>query len=440
MTRLFISLYMGILATFMVFILVAHLINTFLIIDIENIIDAEQFSAEVALLERLDAHISRQEREQLIAQIAEKNQLVIEQVAQKEIPETILAQLNQHPVWFDDDEYNYFKAFTPVLYYRLGEDENHELLLIDDDVGMAIFIAFIVFIALNCFIWLYGLHRKLRYLENTADKISRGQLDQRAPTKKSLTVGRLNLRFNEMAERIEQLLLGHKRLTQAVAHELRSPLFRLQLQIDLLEHASEEDRQAHLRSLEEDVFQLDELVDEFLEYGKMQRSELVLKNEPVLITPFVEALCENLAIEARSRESQEDEKPGKDNAPPIMLEITTGSDTRLLADKGKLSRALNNLIRNAIKYGKKQIKLKVYCQQDSLVFSVEDDGEGIPEQYREKIFQPYFRLSGKNHHRVSGYGLGLTICREIAALHKGDLRVEQSDVGGAAFKLAIPLD
>ncbi|WDE14224.1 ATP-binding protein [Thalassomonas haliotis] len=433
MTRLFITLYMGILATFMIFILVAHLINTYLIVDIENIIDAEQFSAEVALLERLDAFISRQERELLIRQIAEKNQLVIEQVAQEEIPEAVLAELDQHPVWFDDDEYNYFQAFTPAHYYRLSEDENNELLLIDDEVGTAIFIAFIIFIALNCFLWLYGLHRKLRYLEHTADKISRGQLDQRAPIKKSLRVGRLNLRFNEMAGRIEQLLLGHKRLTQAVAHELRSPLFRLQLQIDLLEHAGEADRQAHLRSLEEDVYQLDELVDEFLEYGKMQRSELMLNSEAVLITPFVEGLCENLAIEAQGKDNQR-----KESQSQITLEITTGADTRLQADKGKLSRALNNLIRNAIKYGKKRIQVKVYRQQDCLVFSVEDDGEGIAEQYREQIFQPYFRLSGKGHKRVSGYGLGLTICQEIAVMHRGSLRVEQSEFGGAAFKLAIP--
>ncbi|WDE07954.1 HAMP domain-containing protein [Thalassomonas viridans] len=427
MTRLFISLYLGILATFMVFILVAHLINTFLIVDIENIIDAEQFSAEVALLERLDPHISRQERQRLIQEVAQKNQLLITEIKKDEVPEHVQDQLDAYPVWFDDDEYDYFRAFSPLQYYRLSEDEDNELLLIDDKVAMAIFIAFIVFIALNCFIWLYGLHRKLRHLEDTADKISRGQLHQRAPVKKSLRVGRLNLRFNEMAGRIEQLLLGHKRLTQAVAHELRSPLFRLQLQIDLLDQAKEEDRQAHLRSLEEDVHQLNELVDEFLEYGKMQRSELALTSESVWVTPFVEELCDNLALENR------------ESATEIKLESTIASDLRIEADKGKLTRALNNLLRNAIKYGNARIKLKVSREQDLLAFSVEDDGEGIPEQYREQIFQPYFRLNTKAHDRVSGYGLGLTICREIAELHRGTLRVQQSEFGGAAFKLKLPL-
>jgi len=424
MTRLFLSLFMGISATLFVFIIVAHLLNTYLIIDIENIIEAEKFSAEVQLLEQLAEHVGEKEREQLLLQIAQKNQVIIEEISPAQVPQRIRERLKDQQVWFDDDDYDYFRAFNPVKYYRLSEDEDSELLAIDSVVGLVIFLAFFVIFALTCFIWLFGLHRKLRYLEDTADKISQGELHRRAPVKKNLRVGRLNLRFNEMAERIEQLLLGHKRLTQAVAHELRSPLFRLQLQLDLLEHAAEKDRQGHLRSLEEDIFVLDELVDEFLEYGKMQRSELVLNSSPLLVTPFVEGLCEHLAIEHKAA---------------IALEITTQGEMSVAADKGKLTRALNNLLRNAIKYGNKQIKLKVYPAQSQLVFSVEDDGEGIPEQYREQIFQPYFRLRGKGHARVSGYGLGLTICQEIAVLHRGSLRVEQSELGGAAFKLSIPL-
>ncbi|WDE07933.1 HAMP domain-containing protein [Thalassomonas viridans] len=423
MTRLFISLYVGILVTMFIFLLVVDLIITSMFIDITNTIGAEQFDAEVQLLERLDSEISEDERKQLIQMIAEKNQLIIEEVSKADVPEMVLERLENHPVWFDDYQYNYFRAFTPVKYYRTSVDEENELIILSETIMYAVLFSFVFIFAGNSFLWLYGLHRKLRHLENAADKLSRGQLHERAPMKKRLRVGRLNQSFNEMAERIEQLLLGHKRLTHAVAHELRSPLFRLHLQMDTLEHAWPQDQQEHLRSIEEDIYQLDELVEEFLEYGKMERTELRLNAERINVPTFAKALCENLSIESDMN---------------IALKLDISADTRLSADKLKLARALTNLLRNAFKYGHRQVTLSVYQADQQLVFSVEDDGKGIPGQYRQEIFQPYFRINNKEHERVSGYGLGLTICKEIAVMHSGQLIVEDSELGGAAFKLMLP--
>ncbi|WDE14213.1 ATP-binding protein [Thalassomonas haliotis] len=423
MTRLFISLYLGILVTMFIFLLVVDLIITSLFIDITNTIGAEQFNAEVQLLERLDAGISEKEREQLIQMIAKQNQLIIENVTKAQVPQVVLEQLDNHPVWFDDDRYNYFRAFTPVNYYRLSVDEENELIILSETIMYTVLFSFVFIFAANSFLWLYGLHRKLRHLENAADKLSQGQLHERAPMKKRLRVGRLNHSFNEMAQRIEQLLLGHKRLTHAVAHELRSPLFRLHLQMDIIEHAKPQEQHEHLRSVEEDIYQLDELVQEFLEYGKMERTELRLNAESIKVSAFVKALCENLTIETDSN---------------IKLELDISGETRVSADKVKLARALQNLLRNAFKYGDKQVQLRVYRQKKQLVISVEDDGPGIAEQYRQDIFQPYFRISDKTQQRVSGYGLGLTICQEIAVMHSGQLIVEDSTLGGAAFKLILP--
>ncbi|WP_281557674.1 ATP-binding protein [Thalassomonas sp. RHCl1] len=423
MTRLFISLYLGILVSMFIFLLVVDLIITSMFIDITNTIGAEQFNAEVQLLERLDSEISEHERGQLIQMIAKQNQLIIEQVAKDQVPQEVLVQLDNHPVWFDDYQYNYFRAFTPVNYYRTSVDEENELIILSETIMYTVLFSFVFIFAANSFLWLYGLHRKLRHLENAADKLSRGQLHQRAPMKKRLRVGRLNHSFNEMAQRIEQLLLGHKRLTHAVAHELRSPLFRLHLQMDIIEHAKPQEQHEHLRSVEEDIYQLDELVEEFLEYGKMERTELRLNAELIKVPAFVNALCENLTIETDA---------------DIKLELDIGDNTRLTADKLKLARALKNLLRNAFKYGHRQVLLRVYQVKQQLVFSVEDDGPGIPKQYRRDIFQPYFRISDKTQQRVSGYGLGLTICREIAEMHSGQLIVEDSALGGAAFKLILP--
>jgi two-component system sensor histidine kinase RstB len=424
MIRLFVSLYLGIMATLFAFVFVAHIIGTYLIIDIENVIEAEKFSAEVQLLEQLSEHLPQVKIKELLKKIGEKNQLLIKEVNASDLPMDIHHQLEDKQVWFDDYYYDYFRAFNPVKYYRLSKNEKSELLEKENVIDLTILGSLIFLVALCCFVWLYGLLKKLRYLEITADKLSKGDLHERAPIGKRFRVGRLNQRFNEMAERIEQLVLSHKQLTQTVAHELRSPLFRLHLQLDLLEQSDAKERQKYLQGIEDDIYKLDELVDEFLEYGKMYRAELRLNTQPIVLHPFIEELCQNLALESHSS---------------IEVNIRLAKDIELIADKPQLTRALTNLLRNAIKYGEKHIRLVLECNDNNLIFIIEDDGSGIPEQYRDKIFEPYYRLNSEEHTRVSGYGLGLAICKEIASLHNGQLSIDDSSLGGAMFTLTIPM-
>ena len=109
MTRLFVSLYLGLLSAIFVFFIIAHLINTYLYVDVENIIRAENFISEVALLEELDAHITPQRRQILLDKIAEHNQSIITVVDLDTIPEHIKLALQSQQAWFDDEEFDYFK-------------------------------------------------------------------------------------------------------------------------------------------------------------------------------------------------------------------------------------------------------------------------------------------------------------------------------------------
>ena len=138
MTRLFISLYLGTLGTIFVFFYLAHLIVTYLIIDIENIIEAEAFSAEVELVEQLDAYGNEDDRANLLAKIADKNQRLIEQVEPNTIPTHILEALENSYVWVDDAEYDYFRVFYPVQYYRMIENEESELMQITNVLNIVI--------------------------------------------------------------------------------------------------------------------------------------------------------------------------------------------------------------------------------------------------------------------------------------------------------------
>ena len=421
MKRLFLSLYLGLAASLVFFFYVAHWLNTNLIVDIENIIRAEQFTAEVELLERLEPTLSDDERQQALNQIAMRNQVIIEMVDKSAVPADILAKLEQQQVWCDDEEYDYFSAFSPVRYYRMAEDDDNELLDIDSLVGMAIYIALFVLIAGGSGAWLYLLQRKLRHLEQAAVRLSEGDFSARAPATRRLQVGSLNDSFNHMADRIEHLLASHRQLTQNVAHELRTPLFRMQIQAEMLAAASEQQRPSYLAGIEEDIFHLQELIDELMQYAKTERTGLSLNYGELVLAPLVAELTDKLTLE---------------HSEPVEIQLPE-EDIHFRADKALLIRALGNLLRNAIKYGKGRIRLTANASQSELAILVEDDGTGVDAADAEQIFEPFYR-AGSHRGKIAGYGLGLAISREIIRLHGGELKLVDGSLGGAAFRVTLP--
>ena len=420
MTRLFISLYLGLLTTLFVFMVVAHLINTYLYVDIENIIRAENFSAEVELLNELDTHISIEKRQALIDMIAKRNQAIIQPVALHDIPEHIQQALTSKHAWFDDEHYDYFKAFTPSQYFSIEIDDNHPLLEVDDKVANAILLALVFFIALACFIWLFGLHRKLKHIESTLIAISDGDLNARVSVKKSRQVGRLNIILNNMAAQIQNLLTSHKKLTHIIAHEFRSPLFRMQMQLEMLIPDVNAKGSEKIQALEEDIFCLEDLVEELLSYAKMERAELKLNLETVDIAQYFQHLYEKLSIICTAK---------------LSFESKLNGAKCIAIDKALLERCITNLVKNADKYGKSDIYLTVIQSENSLSICVEDNGSGIPIEQQTDIFKPFHQVNQSQ--RSLGFGLGLAIVKEIALLHHGEITVAESEHGGAKFMLII---
>lgn len=422
MTRLFISLYLGLLATLYIFMTVAHLINTYLYVDIENIIKAENFAAEITLLQELDSHVTLQRRQKLIDVIADKNQIIISPVSLDSIPNHIQTALENQLTWFDDEEYDYFKAFSPTQYYQIEENEAHQLLKIDETVGNAIFIALICFVASGCFIWLFGLHRKLKRLESTLVDISQGNLSARASTLKRFQVGRLNVSLNTMAEQMESLLGSHKQLTHVIAHEFRSPLFRMQMILEMLVTAKRDNMMIHVQGLEDEIFCLEDLVEELLSYAKMERAELKLQLEQVNIAGFSQNLQEKLLIECKAN---------------LHWHNHLDDESSTLLDKSLTERAITNLVKNADKYGESEIYVCIDKIDDSMIICIEDDGNGISTSQQANIFEPFHQVNDAN--QSVGFGLGLAIVKEIAQLHGGKITVADSEYGGAKFVLILPL-
>lgn len=273
-------------------------------------------------------------------------------------------------------------------------------------------------------IWSYLLHRKLKKLESSAIQISQGDFSARAPMQFQHRVGNLNGAFNQMAERVEHLIASHKRLTNAVAHELRTPIFRLQCQLELLEHGqAQADHQRFVQGMEEDLNELDLMVDELLSYARMERVGMSLDAQRLELNQWLSQQRPTLARSCQHPLAVEISEP-----------LTAEFDPRLLM------RAMTNLVRNADRYAEQRVEIRVLSEANYAVICVDDDGCGIPEQDRERVMEPFERLDTARNRQTGGHGLGLSIVREILSQHGGRLLISESPLGGARIAIYLPLN
>ena len=232
--------------------------------------------------------------------------------------------------------------------------------------------------------------------------------------------------FNQMLDRLDEGFAAQRQFTGNAAHELLTPLALMQAQLELFsaEHPKVLPETAgFLRLLHEQTERMAQMTKTLLEMSELRT---VPCNDHIEIAPMIEEIFADLTPLA--------EKNG------IILESTgdgtmTGSDTLIY-------RLLFNLTENAIRYNRPDgiVRITVTSEEKQLIIRVADTGCGIPEQYRESIFQPFFRVDKSRSRENGGVGLGLSLVWEIATLHGGDVRVEKSSEKGTTIAVKLPLD
>ena len=232
--------------------------------------------------------------------------------------------------------------------------------------------------------------------------------------------------FNQMLDRLDEGFAAQRQFTGNAAHELRTPLALMQAQLELFstEHPKVLPETAgFLRLLREQTERMTQMTKTLLEMSELRT---VPCNDRIEIAPMIEEIFTDLAPLA--------EKNG------IILESTgdgtmTGSDTLIY-------RLLFNLTENAIRYNRPDgiVRITVTEEEKRLIIRVSDTGCGVPEQYRESIFQPFFRVDKSRSRENGGVGLGLSLVWEIVTLHGGEVRVEESSEKGTTIAVKLPLD
>ena len=257
------------------------------------------------------------------------------------------------------------------------------------------------------------LTRRLEALKSGVEAFGAGALHQRVSEDGRDEVAALGASFNRAAGRIEALLQSHKSLLANASHELRSPLTRLKMAVSMLEDATPEQRRQLRREIDVNVGELDALVEEVLLASRLDAAAALDRREELDLL--------GLAAEEAARVGAN----------------VQGEALMLQGDERLIRRALRNLLENARRYGGSEIELRVQRRGGQVEVQVCDRGPGVPEAYRERIFEPFFRLPG-HAERAGGVGLGLALVRQIAERHGGSVRCEPREGGGSCFTLALP--
>ena len=272
--------------------------------------------------------------------------------------------------------------------------------------------------------------RALKPLRNFTSQVERVQPNNLSDMKMSEDVlpefRQFSRSFNQMLDRLDEGFAAQRQFTGNAAHELRTPLALMQAQLELFsaEHPNVLPETANfLRLLREQTERMNQMTKTLLEMSELRTVPCADRIE---VAPMIDEIFTDFAQLA--------ERNG------ITLEsagngIIAGSDTLIY-------RMLFNLTENAIRYNRPDgtVCITVTSEEKQLVIRVADTGCGIPEQYRESIFQPFFRVDKSRSRENGGVGLGLSLVWEIATLHGGDVRVEKSSEKGTTIAVKLPLD
>jgi len=262
------------------------------------------------------------------------------------------------------------------------------------------------------------VERSLRKVEQASEALAVGDLSARVESPDGPST-ELALRFNAMAERVERLVRSRDELVQAVSHELGSPLSRLRFHLEFLVSRSDSDahRDERIHAMASELDALDALVAELLNY--VQSADLALDQRTFDPSRVVADLAELARLEAP-----------EGRMPEVAVDFQSGDS--VFADARLFQRAVENLLRNAVRHARQRVLVELKAERDRVRVTVHDDGPGIPEEQRDKVVIPFFRLDADRGRKTGGAGLGLAIVNRIMQRHGGRLGISDSPLGGAA--------
>ncbi|MEP7364220.1 MAG: HAMP domain-containing sensor histidine kinase [Acidobacteriota bacterium] len=280
-------------------------------------------------------------------------------------------------------------------------------------------------IAVSFLCWLplvHGLTKSTAQMMRATSEIAEGNFDVHVSDSRGDELGSLGGAINRMSNRLATFTRGQKRFLGDVAHELRSPLARMQLALSILERKAGPDGQGYVRDLMEDVETMTGLTDELLAFAKAELSAGSIKLEPVNVLDGVQR-----AVRAEARAG-------------ATVDVNIPSGTAITADAEFLFRSVSNLVRNAVRYAGTDGPIQITAERRGghVRVSVADSGPGVPEEALEKLFTPFFRIDASRNRKTGGTGLGLAIVRSCVEACHGSVEAHNRKPSGLEVVMTFP--
>ncbi len=296
--------------------------------------------------------------------------------------------------------------------------------------GLGIFIA-VVSSGLVCYFLAQFLTSPIVRLRKATQKLAAGDLSARAggSMRGGDEISQLVRDFDLMAEKIEKLVNAQSRLLKDISHELRSPLARLSVALELARQRSGSEAAGVLDRISLESERMNELIGNLTTIARIESGTGSLRKVPVQLDELVNEVARDAAFEAQSRNCQVECE--------VLDELPVSGDPALLRS------AVENVVRNATRYTREGTSVKVRAERaasgNDVIVSVSDSGPGVPEGELDKIFRPFYRIDDARRRTTGGVGLGLSITEQAVRLHGGSVRASNLPEGGLLVEIRIPL-
>jgi two-component system sensor histidine kinase CpxA len=256
------------------------------------------------------------------------------------------------------------------------------------------------------------------------ERFGKGDLSARSGSVRRDELGELARTFDRMADRLETLLAAERRLLLDISHELRSPLARLGVAIEL--GRSGDNLEAALNRIQKESDRLNVLVGQLLQVTRAEGDPASLRRDPVRLDELVEQLVDDSSIEAASY--------------GCAVKYERREPVTVAGDEELLRRAVENVIRNAIRHSPRDtdVEVKLARSNGNVVVDIRDHGPGVPEEALPRLFDAFYRVETDRNRTSGGIGLGLSIARRAIELHKGKIRARNAQPG-LQVELELPV-
>ncbi|HHF7343818.1 TPA: two-component system sensor histidine kinase CpxA [Legionella feeleii] len=299
--------------------------------------------------------------------------------------------------------------------------------------GLTIRLTIAIFISgLICYLLSIYLTQPLQSLRMAAQSIATGKLNTRVGRFKGHyrdEIAELSGEFDSMAEQLETIVNSKERLLQDISHELRSPLARLQIAIELGRKKASQLAEVEFNRMEVECLRLNTLIGEILEFARLDKSSSHLNKTVVNLSDLLNQIIEDANFELRNTKSG--------------VILRKSQDYKLFLDERLIHRAIENIIRNALRYAAPEPQVIVSLQSNEahseIHINIEDNGPGVPEEQLERIFNPFYRVDTSREKKTGGYGLGLAIAQQAIKLHHGNIQAMNRKEGGLLVRISLPI-